>query len=147
MTAALLAGAACSGDRPTQVVLAIATDLRVPDDIDEVGVTVERAGSDVLSLKFKVDQKSPATTLPATVGLLAGEDVDATMIIIVTGRRKGAAAVRRSASLAFVEDRILLLRMDLLGRCVGKSCPGGQTCTETGCKPMAVDPATLPDYS
>lgn len=136
----------CSADLPTQIVLAMATDLRVPDDLDRVKVWVERDGKRVLEQGFKLDGVG-ARTLPGTMALTAGSQPEATVLVTVRGERSGKLVVQRQARLSFVSGAILLLRMDLLGRCVGVSCASGQSCTDKGCQPTYVDAATLPEYS
>ena len=142
LLATLLCG--CGDEPPTQIVVAVATDLRVPEDLDRVQVWVERGGSRVLDRTFNLG--GGADSLPGTIGVLAGSDPAATVSITVRGQRGGALVVQRQARLTFVSGTILLLRMDLWGRCVGSTCPGGQTCTDTGCKPIYVDSAGLPPY-
>ena len=84
----------CGADLPTQIVLAMATDLRVPDDLDRVKVWVERDGKRVLEQGFKLDGVG-ARTLPGTMALTAGSQPEATVLVTVRGERSGKLVVQR----------------------------------------------------
>jgi len=139
----------CSADRATEVVVSIATDLRVPVDMDELRLKVQHLAKTVDKLYDLNPAHVSHLKLPATIGLVAGQYEDKPMLITVIGRHKGKDLVTRQARLPWAHERILLLRMNLLRSCVARvpACPSEETCTEDGCKPIDVDPNTLPDYT
>ena len=139
----------CSADKATEVVVSIATDLRVPVDMDELRLKVQHLAKTVDKLYDLNPAHVSHLKLPATIGLVAGQFEDKPMLITITGRHKGKDLVERRARLPWAHQRILLLRMNLLRSCVARvpSCSSEETCTEDGCKPIDVDPNTLPDYT
>ena len=137
----------CTADDPTEVVVAVHSDLQVPAELDSISLTVQQQGSKVVEASFSLSGAG-AVTLPATAGILAGKDPAVKILITVAGHKGGAQVVSRRARLSFVAQRILLLRMDLLRSCAGKTCKApDQTCGKSGCQSIDVDPATLPEYS
>ena len=147
---ALMAGAGCSADKATQIVVAVATNLSVPKEMDSFNLKLERGGQVKANLNYVLDPQKPNSfELPATVAIHAGEDPSIPITVTVTGKKANADLVQRRARLAFVAGRILLLKMDLLRSCVPKfdQCGKDQTCTAEGCVSMNLDGAKLPDYS
>ncbi len=67
--------------------------------------------------------------------------------VLVQGARATGLIVERSATLSFVEGRILVLPMHLLRRCAGMTCGPGSTCDDSGsCQPNDVDPSSLDEW-
>lgn len=148
--ALVAAGAGCSAEKATQIVVAIATNLSVPKELDSVDLLLERKGQVKANLNYILDPNKPGFfELPATVAIHAGKDPSIPITITLSGKKGNAEVVTRKARLAFIEGRILLLKMDLLWSCVQqhKKCGTDQTCTDKGCVSMNVDPGKLPDYS
>ena len=140
---------ACSDKGATEIVVSVTTDLRIPAELTELTLKVQRAGGVTLKeLSYALD---PATSghvkLPATLGLVAGEDPSAGLTVTATGRKGGKDVVKRRAVTRFLEQRVLLLRLDLERACVGKICTAGQTCVAGSCRSEVIDPVTLPGYS
>jgi len=90
--------------------------------------------------------------LPATLGLLpsAGRDLNDPILITVETEvffnnvhlkdTETSYPLERQARLAFVKDRIIHLRMNLLKKCVHLDCPVGFTCGDDGiCGSSSVD--------
>jgi len=143
--AALAAG--CSKEKATQIVVAMATNLSVPKEMDNISFKVEQRNTVKADLNYTLKPQDPGSfELPATVAIHAGKDPSIPITITVTGEKNNKTVVTRRARLPFIEGRILLLKMDLLRSCAGRSCPTNQTCTEKGCVSMDVDPKELPDY-
>jgi hypothetical protein len=142
--------AACAGKKVTEIVVGVDSDLSIPAEMDELGLTVEYVAQQrtVIDLNWDLDRNKPGfIELPARIALLPGEDPSRVLGITVRGLRASQPVVQRRALLPFARDRILFLRLNLLRRCVSTTCPQGQTCGESGCEPEVKDPGSLPDYS
>jgi hypothetical protein len=140
----------CSANQATEIVVWVDSDLVVPTQIDGLGLWVDYLddGDRVVDQQWSLDPDEPDHAhIPARLGLLPGEDRSRAFRVTVRGLKQAAPIVDRQASLTFVPDRILFLRMNLLQACLGVTCPAGQTCGEGGCEAVAKDPASLPDYS
>jgi alpha-tubulin suppressor-like RCC1 family protein len=137
--------AGCGGDA-TQIVVAVDTDLPVPAAIDSVAVRVVTALTD--ETKAAPLDGAGAIALPASVGLVRAEGAPLGPVTIeVTGRRAGADVVSRRVVTEFVEGESKLLRVLLVGACVGRACGEGNTCSEAGCVPERVSGTSLPAFS
>lgn len=140
--------AGCSPELPTQIVVVMASDLRVPKELDRLQVAVDQGGERVVDQGYQLAVSGDGR-LPASVALQAGEHPDREILITVEGHLGGKRIVQRRARLSLVVHRVLLLRMELLRACQGKSCPDkDQTCGAGGrCQPVELDSGKLPDYS
>jgi formylglycine-generating enzyme required for sulfatase activity len=156
---AAAAGGGCSGKKVTEIVVSIATDLQVPKELEAIRLTVvpstvgskDDGGGSMPVLDNSWDLRSSASTedeleLPATIGLLPGKDPSEPILISVIGLAKGAERLRRQARLPFAQDRVVLLKMNLLRSCLYAKCKTDETCGENGCEPINKDPNTLPTY-
>lgn len=144
LRAALVLGAAvlaACGDR-TEIVVVTDTDLSVPAELDGVRFVVVGPNGDEKTALADLDGERPVT-----LGLLHGGGALGPLDVTVVGERSGAEVLRRRARTGFVEGETLMLRMDLLARCTGASCPAEQSCGETGCASVEIDPASLPPWS
>ncbi|MCA9667591.1 MAG: hypothetical protein KC503_18450, partial [Myxococcales bacterium] len=141
---------ACSATKQTEVVISVASDLPIPQEIDEVGLAVSYADDDqeIIDLSWQLDQNQPdAITLPARFGVLAGKDPSRVVRYVVSAIRGGKPFLDRRAALPFARDRIIFLRMNLLSQCVGVTCSANETCGETGCEKIDKNPPDLPEYT
>jgi hypothetical protein len=125
----------------TEIVLVIDSDLRVPDELDELAIYVEGPGGRVQEASARLEE----TPLPRSLGLLRTQGPLSPVNVRVTGRVRGEDVLERRASLSFVEGRTLLLPMHLARSCLESAC-GEQTCTEHGCRQAAIDPRSLADW-
>ena len=144
----LVLAPACTEDG-TEIMLSIATDMRVPLDLDSIRIELVHVARKVTHDYSLDPAKAGYAKLPATLGLVAGSHSSQPILITVTGKKGGVDVVTRRAQLPWLEGRILLLRMNLLRSCASLKapCPGDQTCTEGGCQKIKVDPETLPPYT
>ena len=148
---ALLCGAtACSGDAVTQIVVSVGTDMIIPDELD---VLQFQAGydqvNDAVEIEWELDRnKVGYIELPATIGLLPGPK-NGKRPVLLTARavREQNQVVVRQARLPFAEGRILLLKLNLLRRCIGVTCSEDESCGELGCEKIDKNPDLLPSYS
>jgi hypothetical protein len=130
-----------AGCSVTEVVLVIDSDLRVPEELDEIRIEVDGSAR---ALDVRVPMASTAD-LPLTHSLVpaAGRrDFE----VAVTGLRAGTSVVadRRTSGWIAGESRLLPL---WLGRsCIETSCEAGSVCSREGCRPIALAPDLLPRF-
>ena len=143
----LLAG--CVSEGPTQLIVAVDTDLPIPAGLDTLRLQVSHQAQ-ALSYSYALDpRQQPHHSLPATLALNAGSTPRSTIHVVARGLLGEREVVRREARvLGWVRGERRLLRLDLLRRCAARPVPCGvsQTCTEQGCRSAQVDPAQLPTY-
>lgn len=148
----------CSADKVTEIVVSVATDLKIPPtpppgQIRVVRFKVERDlktdadgnpfGEVVVDTEWDLSPIAgeDQIVLPATVGLLPASDRDLDDPILITvstdvywteSSEDLFYRLDRQARLAFIRDRVILLRMNLLSKCVHLECPVGYTCGDDG---------------
>jgi hypothetical protein len=152
----------CSAQKVTEIVVVIASDIPVAGaqkTVNKLNLQIHypRVTQQVGELDDSTRQVdytwdldpavSGAITLPATVGLIAGKDLAQPVLVTVRGLLEQKEQIRRQAQLLFAKDRIVMLRMNLLKRCLlPVSCEARATCGESGCEPIVKDSSTLPGY-
>jgi hypothetical protein len=151
LTTALALAALPGCQQVTEIVVWMDTDLEVPYEADAISLEVsydpQGQPQQVAASTWQVDPQGPhAVDLPATMGLLPGEDPLRLMEIRVAAHRSGRELMDRRAQLTFASDRVLLLKMFLPRACRAIKCPEGQTCGEGGCEPILISASELPDY-
>ncbi|MDQ3031321.1 MAG: hypothetical protein M3Y87_02815 [Myxococcota bacterium] len=139
-----LVAAACATPR-TEVLVVTDTDLRGPGGIDTIFATVTSPTGEMQTSMATLGPGQPS--LPRTLGLVWDGGRLGPYTVRLTGNAGGAMLVSRAATFSFQEQRTLVLRMDLLARCQGVTCGGEQTCGETGCRAIAVEPAELQEWT
>jgi alpha-tubulin suppressor-like RCC1 family protein len=137
----------CSRRPPTAIVLALSSELRSPQDADELRIRVLRGTEERLSRTYALDGRS---FLPGTLALSSDDDEDDTRPLLVQTQlgRAGAAAplVSRDARLSLLPKQTKVLRLRFSVACVGKVCEPGTTCDQGECISQDVDAETLPDF-
>jgi hypothetical protein len=111
--------AACSDD-PTQIVVVTDTDLRIPTDLDAIGISVTSPGGDVATAMAPVTGAS-SVPLPHYTALTYEKGSLGPFVIVATGLLDGNVVVSRTARVSFVSGKILRLVMTL-----DRACPGGE---------------------
>ena len=159
-----IAVAACSAKHdpaPGEILLAIDANLRVPGDIDQLGVSVIAQDGTVAS----IDQIYPMSPVgdakfPATLAIVRGtsQPVD----IKVAAFKGGTAFVLREAVTTIPENRTAILRLDLnwldtgstsgavtkvQTLATGAPCVAGQTSVAGTCQSFTLDSDSLPTYT
>lgn len=120
MMAGLL-GAACSeAESAGQVVIAIGTDLAMPQQIDNVYLHVEVRGQTFLDHYYPVGPSDDDDPIPATLTLVAG-DSDQPVTIRVGGQRRGEWRTFREVVTTVPTDRSSLLRLPVQWLCDGSA--------------------------
>ncbi len=165
--------AACTSRKPTEIVAGLSTQMRVPEGLKAVGLTIQAGG------RLRYCETYPVVdgtaTLPATFGLLGQSGFerapDGLVTLQVLGFRTSETnfaddcfisdgplpdanssdpneiVVVRRRRLSFVNDRILFLPLPIKESCNDRDCPvDGETCIGGECVAMDIDAALLPDY-
>ena len=163
-----LLGLGCTSTDPTEIVGGVTTQIKVPDYLRSVGLTVQVGGEVKFCDSYPVTDGT--TTLPATLGVLGSSGIDPskTVTVQVLGLRTDTSEfdldcittrpepgepdnrevlVIRRRRLGFVDGRILYLPLPLKESCTDVACAPDQTCIAGACVPIDVDPKTLPDYN
>lgn len=136
---------ACTADR-TEIIVAVGTDLPVPSQIDEIRIDV--VGPSSTMPKSSTARLGPGEPPPPrTLGLVHEDGPLGPFFVRVAGRLGGGDVIERRARVSFIEGRTLLLRMDLLGRCLGVTCDASTTCAESGCRSIDVAAESLPEWT
>jgi hypothetical protein len=136
----LLGSTGCQGPF-TGVVLTVLTDMKVPDELNQVTLTVSTPGD-------------TGTTLPYTLGVDGGPELPGTFAIyadtavqvsIVLKGEGPIGTVTRKARLTLVQDQVLALSLALVKDCVGDPCKNPNlTCIEgKECVSQDVPPGDL----
>ncbi len=128
----------------TEIVLVIDSNLTVPVDIDHVDILV---GGSQMQTTIAVDlgvTGSPA--FPLTLGLTPA-GAGAPLTVSVVASLQGTPVVQQDAETAFVDGSKRLLRMLLLGSCIGITCPASETCGSNGCESTSISGPSLPSWT
>jgi hypothetical protein len=152
--AAAVTAAGCAPSPQGELLVAFATDMAPPKDLDKINVVVLSGGKNVYSGAF-----GPTTgkeiALPATLALLVSDDPARRLDIRVTGDLGAKSRVEASVQTTIPEDRVALLRVPLQYLCSSPNfaddpdsgCPTGQTCFAGACRSNVIDERALPDYA
>jgi hypothetical protein len=144
----------CSSDAAPQgeLMLSIATDMAVPNDIDRVfwSITLDGEATPYASGIVKL---ASGRDLPVTLAVEAGPKTTTPITLRVEGR-KGAAPslvrVVREATVVVPKDRVAKLELPLSWLCsdanLSEPCAAGATCQAGRCVDAAVTTASLPDF-
>jgi hypothetical protein len=144
----------CSTVAPPQgeLMLSIATDMAVPNDIDRVFWSITLEGEMTPFASGTVELTS-AGDLPLTLAIEAGPKTKAPVTVRVEGRKGLAPSllrVSRQAEVVVPKDRVAKLELPLSWLCSGANlsepCAAGATCQAGHCVAAAVETASLPDF-
>jgi hypothetical protein len=161
---AAVLGAGTSGcseeaDDKGTLVLQVTSDMKFPEDLDEVGLVVLRDGATMVRKTVQVDGQPASGKIPGTFSVQAGSDPDARLVFRVFGARKGQIRVVREAITSIPRGRTSSLTMPVQWLCEGdvdtiqnengdyvpedKRCAVGETCEAGVCVTSEVPPSTL----
>jgi len=138
-----LALGACT--QATEIVLVVDTDLEVPAELSRVEIDV--TNSMAVPTRTAVDLTSgSAPPLPLTLGITSRRG-DADVRLEVRGYLESGEILVRDVATRLTPGSSRMLRVLLVRRCLSLRCGAGETCAETGCRSVAVEPAELPAWS
>lgn len=148
--ALLLLSTACGRPDATELVLEFASDLRVPEDLDTLRISVSGEGSsDPATVETHALGKAAMgkVELPARTVITTTASPPPTAIIVAEGLLAGKPVVGRRVLAAMEKGKSLFLRIDLVRDCVGRMCPAEQTCERGGvCKASRLPAGTLKPF-
>lgn len=140
-------------DRGT-LILSVTSDMKLPADIDEVGLLVLRNGVTMIRQTVRVSGEPGDGKLPGSFSVQAGSDPDAQLTFRVFGSRNKSIRVTREAVARIPPNRTSYLRMPINWLCEGnvdtvknengddvpedKRCGAGTTCEAGTCVPSVV---------
>jgi hypothetical protein len=153
---------------PGELVVSVTTDVSIPKDIDTIRVQVLSNGVTAYDSYFVVAPGSGGLKIPATLGLLAGSDPTAPVLVRVIAISKNKAVILREATVQVPTNRTALLQLPLQWLSEGSAkdpnpmvqgmpdpttddiveatCKTGETSIAGACESDAVETDTLPDY-
>lgn len=164
---AVLAGCAREVERPGQLIVALDTDMALPQQIDTIHVQVERKGKIEFKNEYPVWPGGDAQ-LPATkVFYRYGYTPDPLTIRVVGSKMKGSGRefrTYREITTRIPEGQLKTVRMPIQWLCKGtaepaassgmdtdveveSTCGPGNACRAGECVPTPVDAHTLEDYA
>jgi hypothetical protein len=160
---AICSAVACSHESapPGQLVVALETDMALPDQIDTIELIVTINGRTVLDNPMLVGTGDEVQPIPATLTLVAGPDPSLPATIRVVGWKNGVARTLRQVITTVPSDRVGTLRMPVQWLCdgtaqampdgnggttLGSSCGPDAACQAGRCVPTQVPSSTLPPY-
>ncbi|WP_437669502.1 hypothetical protein [Sorangium sp. So ce131] len=156
----LIAVGGCSS--PSELMVAVHTDLSVPDDIDAVQLEVRRGGDVKFLRKYeRLGSEQAGARLPFTLGVVTEEPgVEVTLHAIAWATNE--PRILRKVVTTVPEERVALVHLPLHFLCGGSArmgggplgaidvedeCGAGETCVAGACVAAKVDSALLPDYA
>lgn len=145
LTAALVA---CQADPPplTQIVVVVDSDMRVPSELEVVGIAVAGALDVPECMVTLGESAEEAAGLPLTLGLVHDGGPLGPLTVTARGLRGGATLVEHRAEVWFQARKTTRLQLDLALSCLSASntCPSGETCDAGECVTQRI--ATLPVF-
>jgi hypothetical protein len=160
-----LPGFGCSAEKAKakgQLMLALQSDMSLPDDVDQVRIQVSVQGATRFDQTYAVGAERTANKMPSTLGLVVSDDPSESVEIRVLGLNAGQARTLNKTITTIPEDRIAMLRVPIQWLCDGQvdqedddlftsTCPDDdegepQACIAGECKPVFVASATLPTF-
>lgn len=152
--AATLAG--CEDHKPTSVVVAVSSEVPVPEEVNELNIEVQSEGTQKFNKVYTIVTQGEATDptrtrLPGTITLFPEDYDDMGGRLTVTVKAKlsnGENRFVRKSTMSFVEAKQKLLRMPLRFACMDfpTVCRDDETCKAGACVPASVDLDQAPDY-
>lgn len=147
---------ACSSNDSTegQLILAVQTDMSVPEDVDKVRIEILSFGNVQFANDFAVGESG--LQIPATLGILPGKDPSSPVTIRVISKQQDTVRTLREVVTTVPADRVATLRVPIQwlcddtveqeGKTVKSTCPAGETCVAGTCKKKELDSDNLPDF-
>lgn len=161
----MLIALGCESKKRGELVVAVATDMAMPQQIDSVFLQVEVRGETIHRLEYPVGSGTNDNSIPATLTLVEGDQA-APVTIRVAGEKKGKWRTFREVTTTVPEERSALLRMPIQWLCdesakavtfndgavtqirMLSACEEeDHSCVSGRCVPNLVDSKSLPDYS
>ena len=133
----------------TGIIVEVSTDLRVPDEIDQVHLRAAGPqGNIIYDYTYDLGEGANQVMFPFRTGLYPLHDTSTPIHLEALGQVGAQLVVRRSATLSFLPGKKVVLALPLLRVCTNVACnDASTTCAANGaCYPDIVDSSTLPPY-
>jgi hypothetical protein len=147
-------------------VISIATDMALPQQVDEINVQVQVRGRSYFDYPYMVGPSVTDNRVPGTITLVSGDDPSLPVTVRVGGKKNGEWRTFREITTTVPADRTALLRMPVQWLCNDtvqtvstpdgaggvvtrtlSKCEGENTCMAGKCVPNLIDSKDLPDYT
>jgi len=138
-------GVGCAADGPTGLVLAVRSDLSIPDEMNEILVQARDArGAKLFENRFPL-QGPGSVSLPGKLGLQTGEGLSGAIEIDVIGRRGTRPAVLKAMRIDLPAGSVREVAVELNRDCLGVLCPQSLTCVAGRCETATFPHAPTPE--
>lgn len=144
---------------PGEVMMVVETDMSLPKDVDTVKIEVLVRGDVRHSATFTKLGGQDSVKIPASLGIIIGEESDPTtpVTVKVTAKQNETPRVLSEAVTTVPESRIAALRMPIQWLCWDQvqvdgngdaqtTCPVGKTCVAGSCVDKKIDSSKLEDF-
>lgn len=145
------------------LMLALRTDMSIPDGVDSMRIEVLTNGVPKLENEYLLGPSPEKTSLPGTLALLPPSDPKLPVLIRVVARTvSGKAVIMREVTTTVPDDRLVMLPIGIQWLCwdsvtedatdkndpkfKNTSCAEQETCIAGGCADKAIDSNTLAPY-
>lgn len=150
-TFALLASTICGGceSPPTELVVVVDSDLRVPGELDAVRIDVRGPEEQMANRSTSLDPEDmDARSLPLVLPVVAGGGELEPVTIEVRGLADETEILRRTVETGFVRGQARVVHIVLVRACFeAEPCPEGQSCGAGGeCVDNAVPADSLDEW-
>jgi hypothetical protein len=160
-TLALALAGGCSGDegpKKGQIMLALQTDMSIPDDVSHVRIVIFKNGALKFDQKYRVGPQGEE--IPATLGVVASDNAsDTTEVRVLSYRGANVRTLNRVVT-TIPQDRIATLRVPIQWLCDNQVVPSegiadsydsscanpDESCVAGECRKVDVDSTALPDF-
>src|SRR5687768_1291182 len=161
----VLPGFGCSAEKAKakgQIMLALQSDMALPEDVDQVRIQVSVQGATRFDQTYVVGSDRTAAKMPSTLGLVASDDPSEPVEIRVLGLRGRQARTLSKTITTIPDSRIAMLRVPIQWLCDEQveqqdedvfvsTCPDDdegeeQACVAGECEPVFVASSSLPTF-
>ncbi len=154
--------AGCSAETKGGLMLAVQTDMKVPEDIDFIEIEVRSLGRTQYQDRFRLGPKD--LRLPATLAVISGSNPSNPVTIRLVSRQggeQGRVRTLREVVTTAPSDRVATLNLPIQWLCDGQAeevkdaegthidstCPDAETCVSGRCVSQKLDSSSLPDFT
>jgi hypothetical protein len=144
--------------RKGQIMLALQTDMSIPDDVTHVRIIVFKNGALKFDQKYRVGPNGEE--IPATLGIIASDNASDTTEVRVLSYQGATVRTLNRAVTTIPQDRIATLRVPIQWLCDGQvkptegvsdsfdsSCKNpDEACLAGECRKVQVDSSSLPEF-
>jgi hypothetical protein len=120
------------------------TDFAIPGELDSIAVEITGPQGTTETERTTLGSRAP---LPLTLGVVPSSALLGPIDVVAIGGRGADEIARRHQRVTLVHGETRMLLLHLSAACREVTCPFGQTCSETGCVDIEIDPVALPPWT